>query len=79
MPDFDKNNPNVWVFEFGLQDEFPKTVPRSMPEALMQVIIDWAEENDLLVGGGFRLPTELENAPGSPDFPEELLYPLMPE
>ncbi len=79
MQNFKVNDPNVWVFEFGLQGDPDGAVPRDKAEQLMSTIIQWAEANNLLVGGGFRAPTELENTPCGEDYPAHLLYPLLPE
>ncbi|VAW72792.1 hypothetical protein MNBD_GAMMA15-736 [hydrothermal vent metagenome] len=44
-----------WHFDFGLCASDPsQPIPESRCDELMDVIIEWAEKNELGVGGGFR-------------------------
>ena len=44
-----------WEFRFGLcGNEMGQMIPRSKCDELLDVIIEWAEANDLGIGGGFR-------------------------
>lgn len=51
-----KRESNVWVYRFAIEHEQGLLVGDEMPEALMNVIVAWAEENQLQIGGGYRLP-----------------------
>lgn len=44
-----------WKFSFGLGVTKPnETISRSKCDELLDLIIEWAEANDLGVGGGYR-------------------------
>ena len=64
----------VWIFEFGLEAESAGEVSRSKADELMFHIVAWAEKNDVLVGGGYRRPTEIEATPTGPNYPSEGLF-----
>lgn len=59
-----------WEFNFALAPNKQEKVAYIKAEELMDVIIEWAENNDCLVGGGFR------NADNDSQ-PEP--YPMLPE
>ena len=44
-----------WHFDFGLHAPEPgQLVPASKCDELLDLIIQWAEENRLCIGGGYR-------------------------
>jgi hypothetical protein len=44
-----------WHFDFGLCATNPtQLIPTSKCEELLDLIIEWAERNNLGIGGGFR-------------------------
>jgi hypothetical protein len=46
---------NEWHFDFGLCATRPdQTVSSAQCEELLSLIVQWAERNNLGVGGGFR-------------------------
>jgi len=48
-----------WHFDFGLYSKITnQDVPREKCEQLMDMIIDWAEQNEIHIGGGYREFTE---------------------
>jgi hypothetical protein len=58
-----------WAFEFGLCANKPhQLVAYAKAEELMNLIVRWAEDNDLGIGGGFRRydPDELSPFPLRP-------------
>lgn len=60
-----------WVFRFSLEAQDGNVVPYPKAEELMNMIIEWVEDRNLQIGGGFRPPTKEELNP------EPL--PLLPE
>jgi hypothetical protein len=50
----------VWLFNFALESEDGKPLGRDKANDLMEYIIQWAEENDCQVGGGYRAPKDGE-------------------
>lgn len=43
-----------WSFHFGLcGNETGQLIPRTKCEELLDLIIEWAESNDLGIGGGY--------------------------
>ena len=57
-----KNNikEEVWLFNFALEGEALGKIERKKAEELMEVIIEWAENNGCQVGGGYRAPRQGE-------------------
>ena len=54
-------SPNEWHFDFGLQAMKPdQLIPESKCDELLDVIIAWAEKNDLGIGGGYTTFSEEE-------------------
>jgi len=54
-------NLNEWHFDFGLcATKSNQLIPISKCEELLDLIIEWAEKNELGVGGGYREFTEDE-------------------
>jgi len=46
---------NEWHFDFGLYATNPnQLIPDSKCEELLDLIVEWAEKNELEVGGGYR-------------------------
>ena len=46
---------NEWHFDFGLCATRPdQTVSSAQCEELLNLIVQWAEKNNLGIGGGFR-------------------------
>ncbi len=51
-----KETQSVWLFRFGLEGEAGAPIRRALAEALLDRIIEWAEENECQIGGGYRPP-----------------------
>jgi hypothetical protein len=52
---------NEWHFDFGLCVTRPdQSIPESKCDELFDIIIEWAENNHLGVGGGYREFKEIE-------------------
>jgi hypothetical protein len=43
-----------WHFDFGLCTPDSSLIPESKCEELLDLIVDWAEQNGYGVGGGYR-------------------------
>ena len=54
----DKSISDVWMFSFGLERQDGEPFHFSIPEKLIDLIVEWAEENELQVGGGYHFPRE---------------------
>jgi hypothetical protein len=43
----------VWHFDFGVSGQDGQMIAQSDCDQLLDIIIDWAEEHGLCIGGGF--------------------------
>ncbi|MBW3542572.1 MAG: hypothetical protein KY476_20100 [Planctomycetes bacterium] len=55
----------VWLFDFALESETGEPVAAERAEQLLDMIVAWAEERQLQVGGGYRPPSDEELQQGS--------------
>ena len=49
-----------WIFNFALEKSDGSKCERLISEDLMRKIINWVEEQDCQIGGGYRPPDENE-------------------
>ena len=54
----------VWLFHFALESESGVPIPSTIPEELIDLIVDWVEKRELQIGGGYRAPDPNELQPG---------------
>jgi hypothetical protein len=43
----------AWMFQFGLENQEGELLAESVATELMEHLIEWAEERNLQIGGGF--------------------------
>ncbi len=58
------NQDVCWIFNFALESTSGVPVARSVPSALLETIVQWAEDNEMQIGGGYRKPSEQESKSG---------------
>lgn len=52
---------NVFQFSLFLEREDGRAMGADEPEALLDFIIEWAEQNGYQIGGGYRVPRGGQN------------------
>ena len=61
-----ERNEEAWVFRFAIEYPDGTKVPERYAQALLHKIVDWVEEQDLRMGGGYLRASTLED----PDWAE---------
>jgi hypothetical protein len=59
-----KQSEQVWLFNITLEKEDGSKFDSNYPEELLNIIVNWAEQNQLQIGGGYRAPTHEEMQDG---------------